>query len=83
MTIDILHIDTTELADINPRTYDSTRHLYTATDGCPCDACPNRSRCRDQEESCKTFNLWCQAKEADGQSREPSGTIYRRMWEVA
>ena len=80
MPIETLHIDTTELADKKPRSYDSTRHLYTATVGCPCDSCPQRTECRDNELSCPVFSAFVTRRDMDTiDDRSASNYRFKRL----
>jgi len=83
-----VQIDTIELASTDGRAVNSGRHLaFNDTQGCPCDDCPHRQVCKEQQLACELFRRWAWSKKhafkGEALPRIPKKAIYQKLWRDA
>ena len=64
-----------------PYSGDRDRKFAKIVGGCPCESCPNATRCKDEELACRRFAVWQQGRDQDPNdfSREPTREQYLRI----
>lgn len=60
---------------------ESTLIERVASEVCPCDDCPNKQKCTEEEMTCQSYWLYLQFGNANYLDREPSHKRYKNIFE--